>query len=37
MIRQYATAEEKEWDELSKRDKALTWAKENKFAIVAGR
>lgn len=28
--------EEKEWSELSTRDKALTWTKENKFSVVAG-
>ncbi|UZJ56710.1 hypothetical protein CBS101457_006030 [Exobasidium rhododendri] len=32
----YHTREEKEWAELSAGDKALTWAKDNKFGVVAG-
>lgn len=35
-IRQYKTLEEKEWAELSTKDKALTWTKDNKFGVVAG-
>ncbi|PWN32794.1 uncharacterized protein FA14DRAFT_181472 [Meira miltonrushii] len=35
-IRQFRTEEEKEWAELSTRDKALTWTKDNKFGVVAG-
>lgn len=27
---------EKRWDELSPRDQALTWAKDNKFSVVIG-
>ncbi|EPQ31386.1 uncharacterized protein PFL1_00721 [Pseudozyma flocculosa PF-1] len=34
--RRYQTSEERQWDQLSFRDKALTWAKENKFGVVAG-
>ncbi|KAN0061308.1 Replication factor C, subunit RFC4 [Thecaphora frezii] len=34
--RRYQTEEEREWDQLSFRDKALTWTKENKFGVVAG-
>ncbi|KAJ1034703.1 uncharacterized protein UBRO_05954 [Ustilago bromivora] len=33
--RRYQSREERQWSELSSRDKALTWAKENKFAVVA--
>lgn len=35
-IRQFRSAEEKEWSELSTKDKALTWTKDNKFGVVAG-
>lgn len=28
--------EEQQWEQLSMRDKALTWTKENKFSVVAG-
>lgn len=35
-MRQFATREEAEWAQLSTRDKALTWTKDNKFSIVAG-
>lgn len=34
--RQYQTQEQADWASLSARDKALTWAKENKFSVVAG-
>lgn len=34
--RQYASRDEREWAELSSGDKALTWAKDNKFGVVAG-
>lgn len=34
--RQYHSLQEREWAELSTTDKALTWAKENKFGVVAG-
>ncbi|KAJ1023129.1 hypothetical protein NDA16_003282 [Ustilago loliicola] len=33
--RRYQSREERQWSELSSRDKALTWAKENKFTVVA--
>lgn len=33
--RRYQTLEQREWSALSPRDKALTWAKENKFTVVA--
>lgn len=35
-MRQYATRQEREWAQLSPRDKILTWAKDNKFSLVAG-
>lgn len=35
-LRQFRTEEEKEWSELSTKDKALTWTKDNKFGVVAG-
>ncbi|CAO1622216.1 unnamed protein product [Parajaminaea phylloscopi] len=34
--RRNMSREEQQWAELSTRDKALTWAKENKFSVVAG-
>jgi len=34
--RQYASRDERDWAELSSGDKALTWAKDNKFGVVAG-
>ena len=37
LLKRYASQEEKQWDQLSRKDKALTWAKENKFSVVAGR
>lgn len=33
--RRAQTREERQWAELSTGDKALTWAKENKFSVVA--
>lgn len=33
--RKFQTREQAEWEALSTRDKALTWAKENKFSVVA--
>ena len=36
-MKRYASAEEREWDALSTSDKVLTWTKENKFGVVAGR
>lgn len=36
-LNQNRSREDQEWAELSNRDKALTWAKENKFGVVAGR
>lgn len=30
------TREEQQWAELSGKDRILTWAKQNKFSIVAG-
>ena len=33
--RRYQSREQREWDSLSTSDKALTWAKENKFSVVA--
>lgn len=33
--RKYQSREERQWSELSPQDKALTWAKENKFTVVA--
>lgn len=36
LLKRYASQEEKQWDQLSRKDKALTWAKENKFSVVAG-
>ncbi|KDN38571.1 hypothetical protein K437DRAFT_259359 [Tilletiaria anomala UBC 951] len=35
-MKRYATHAEREWDQLSTADKALTWTKENKVGIVAG-
>lgn len=35
-LRQFRSEEEKEWAELSTKDKALTWTKDNKFGVVAG-
>lgn len=34
-VRRHQTEEERVWQSLSARDKALTWAKENKFGVVA--
>ncbi|PWY97150.1 hypothetical protein BCV70DRAFT_80131 [Testicularia cyperi] len=34
--RRIQTQQEREWSQLSTTDKALTWAKENKFGVVAG-
>ncbi|SNX85813.1 uncharacterized protein MEPE_04522 [Melanopsichium pennsylvanicum] len=35
VVRRNQTREQKQWEALSARDKALTWAKENKFSVVA--
>lgn len=34
--RSHQSLQQREWAELSASDKALTWAKENKFGVVAG-
>ncbi len=36
-MKRYSSREAKEWDQLTFRDKTLTWAKDNKFGVVAGR
>lgn len=36
MMKRYSSREARQWDELSASDKALTWAKDNKFGVVAG-
>ncbi|PWN44469.1 hypothetical protein IE81DRAFT_321369 [Ceraceosorus guamensis] len=36
VVRRRASAEEDAWEHLSRSDRALTWAKDNKFAVVAG-
>jgi hypothetical protein len=35
-IRRYRSREEQQWDQLSTRDKILTYTKDNKFSFVAG-
>lgn len=35
-VRRFQSKEEQEWSQLSGADKALMWAKDNKFGVVAG-